>query len=92
MILLRIYVQVRHRACWTTPSCNCGVAIKEHAFFKIYDMCYQDISQAWWNGEPLIRFSKLRMVDHKLNRFYEHSKSGGSSSDYEVSLRASAFI
>lgn len=61
------------------------MAIKENAFYKIYDMCFEDSSQAWWKG--LVRVRKRHLRDFKLNGFYTTEKSEGSTTIYEVSFK-----
>ena len=80
-------IQVRQRACnGGTPSCNCGVAIKENLFYKIYDMCYVTPGQPWWKNNVRSRLRTYQLRDFKFSRFYTKVTQQGSTTKFEVTL------
>ena len=80
-------IQVRQRACnGGTPSCNCGVAIKENLFYKIYDMCYVTAGRPWWENNVRSRLRTNQLRDFKFSRFYTKVTQQGSTTNFEVTL------
>jgi hypothetical protein len=78
-----LQIQVRQRACGTRPSCNCGVAIRENVFFRIYDLCSQSGGK-WWEEGVQTRMYTRFAKDFKLSRFYTTATPRGSATTYEV--------
>ena len=76
---------MRQRACnGGTPSCNCGVAIRENLFYKIYDMCYTTPGRPWWENNARSRLRTYQLRDFKLSRFYSKISQQGSTTKIEV--------
>jgi hypothetical protein len=85
LMYFNFQIQVRQKACnGGTPSCNCGVAIKENLFYKIYDMCYIAPGKPWWENDVIPRFYTYQLRDFKLSRFYSKIKPLGSTTKIEV--------
>ena len=79
---------MRQRACNAgTPSCNCGVAIRENLFYKIYDMCYTTPGRPWWENNARSRLRTYQLRDFKLSRFYSKISQQGSTTKFEVCRR-----
>ncbi len=79
---------MRQRACnGGTPSCNCGVAIRENLFYKIYDMCYTTPGRPWWENNVRSRLRTHQLRDFKLSRFYSKISQQGSTTKFEVCRR-----
>ncbi|XP_028406132.1 von Willebrand factor D and EGF domain-containing protein-like isoform X2 [Dendronephthya gigantea] len=80
-------IHVRQRACnGGTPSCNCGVAIRENLFYKIYDMCYVTPGRPWWENNVRSRLRTHQLRDFKLSRFYSAITQKGSTTKFEITL------
>ena len=88
LFLFNFQVEARQKSCGWSASCNCGIAIKEGAFYKIFDMCQVDISDTgrlWWQNPQNLVIRKKGLEESQTNGFYTVETTHGSSTTYEVS-------
>ena len=73
--LFSLKVQTRQ-----VPCCNCGVAIKEGLFFKVYDMC---------NNQPHLSIGSSTLPDSAKDGFYTQKTNLGHITRYKASIKSS---